>query len=91
MASGYSVSDVVEDEYVWLEDGNIIVAAGENPTLMFKCHRSILAANSRIFKDMFAVSVPSPTDETYQGLPLVKLPDPPDDVRRLMRLLYDGP
>ena len=32
----------VQDPDIWLDDGNIVIAAGTEPTRLFKCHRSVL-------------------------------------------------
>ena len=85
---GAEVPAVVEDEKIWMEDGNIVVSAGTNPVFMFKCHRSMLANVSDIFNDMLALPF-SDAVETYKGVPMVHLQDSPDDIRGLLRMLYD--
>ena len=78
----------VVDDQVWFADGNIIVSAGIKEILLFKCHQSLLSKHSEVFKDMFTLP-PTAIMETYQGLPKVHLPDPAEDVRALLRMLYD--
>lgn len=85
--------ELVQDEKVWMDDGNIIVAAseekdGEKTTYAFRCHKSVLARQSSVFQDLF--TVPQPEDaEQFQGTPVVRLPDACEDVRRLLEMLYD--
>lgn len=78
----------VQDPSIWLEDGNIVIAAGANPTMLFKCHRSVLCKHSDVFDGMFALPI-SDAVERYDGVPLVQLPDPADDVCALLSMLYD--
>ena len=73
--------EVIEDEVVWMEDGNLIMRAGTDPVILFKCHRSILSAASDVFKGMLLLP-PSDTNATYQGMPVVDLPDAAEDVQR---------
>ena len=80
-----------EDEEVWMEDGNIVVSAGTDPIVLFRCHRFVLAKYSEVFKDMFSLpeSGASAT-ETYRNIPRVHLAgDSPEDVRDLLRMMYD--
>ena len=79
---------IVEDERVWMDDGNIVVSAGKNPRLLFKCHWSMLATMP-LLNGMSSLSHLG-SEERYQGLPVLPFPDPPEDVRALLRMLYDG-
>ena len=76
----------VEDQTVWMDDGNVIIAAGNEPVHLFKCHRSVLCKNSEMMNDMFGV--PFSCDQ-HQGVPIVPMPDDVDDVRALLKMLYD--
>ncbi|KAH8797121.1 hypothetical protein DL96DRAFT_1788627 [Flagelloscypha sp. PMI_526] len=61
---------------LWFEDGNIVIKAGNR---LFKVHRSILAAQSHVFSDMF--SFPSfQEQEKFDDCPLVQMPDDPESV-----------
>lgn len=72
------------DEF-WLEDGNIVLIAGETA---FRLYRGLLAEQSYVFRDMFASSASTPmVDETFDGLPVVHLGDSPTDVAHLLRVL----
>ena len=80
---------MIEDETVWLDDGNVIVSAGEDPVRLFKCHRSILCKHSVVFSEMLAIPPLMSADEQYQGLPRIHLTDATEDVQALLKLLYD--
>ncbi|KAL1731445.1 hypothetical protein EV714DRAFT_208687 [Schizophyllum commune] len=68
-------SEMVQD--LWFLDGNIIIRV--DATQICCVHKSVLAANSPVLSDMF--SVPQPVgSETIDGLPVVTLPDSPQDV-----------
>ncbi|KAJ7142087.1 hypothetical protein C8R43DRAFT_1238200 [Mycena crocata] len=70
---------------LWFEDGNIVLQAGNS---QFRVFRSILAARSPVFKDMF--SFPQPTDsELVDGCPLVHFPDVAEDVTVFLKALLD--
>ncbi|KZP11128.1 hypothetical protein FIBSPDRAFT_192023 [Athelia psychrophila] len=71
---------------IWLEDGNVVIQA---ETTQFKVLRSILAAHSSVFKDMF--SIPQPPAEaggTVEGCPVVHVSDSAVDVAIVLRALF---
>lgn len=70
---------------VWLEDGNIVLEA---QSVEFRVHKSILATNSQIFRDMFQMAQPS-SQRTVEGVPVVEMHDSPDDVQCMLTALYD--
>lgn len=82
---GERAETAVERSSVWFEDGNVILQA---KGIQFRVHRSILATNSPIFRDMFQVGSPD-VDPTCDGLPVVELPDDPVDLRRALDALYN--
>lgn len=48
----------------WYDDGNIVLQA---ELKQFRIHRSILSANSVIFKDMFSLAQPTVEGDTGLG------------------------
>ncbi|KAJ7490881.1 hypothetical protein FB451DRAFT_1221319 [Mycena latifolia] len=75
-----------EPANVWFEDGTLIIDTGN---VLHRVSRSILAARSSVFKDMF--SLPQPPDaETLQGCPVVRLQDSPDDILVFLRAIFDA-
>ena len=79
----------VEDQEVWMDDGNVVVSAGSHPTHLFKCHRSVLSKHSVAFERILGIPPSTAPEEQYEGLPRVHLTDDTDDVRRLLKILYD--
>jgi hypothetical protein len=82
---GEHAETAVERSSVWFEDGNVILQADG---FQFRVHRSILAANSPIFRDMFQVASPD-SGHSCDGLPVVELLDDPVDLRRTLDALYN--
>ena len=80
-----TIKEGYERADLWLEDGNVILVAEKTA---FKVHRSILARNSEIFHDLF--ELPQPVDEeTFEGCPIVHLPDSKEDVEYMLAGLCD--
>ncbi len=88
----------VRDTNLWMEDGNIIIAASdtdeseptkEEMTYVFKCHRSILSKQSKVFEGLLGIPPSTETQDMYDGLPLVMLPDAYRDVKKLLAYLYE--
>ena len=79
-------ANVKRDDEVWMVDGNVVIQAGQ---VAFKVYWGILARRSTIFNDLF--SIPRPLEvETMDGVPIVRLPDSPDDLRCLLLVLCCG-
>jgi hypothetical protein len=70
----------------WFKDGNIVVEAEGQ---QFRVHRSILAAHSPIFEDVFAIPQPSAAhqSEHVDGCPVVKLSDTAQDLGYVLKAL----
>ncbi|CAA7266029.1 unnamed protein product [Cyclocybe aegerita] len=87
MPNGTSSSPLVTRSRFWFDDGNIVLQA---ESTQFKLHRSVLASQSPVFRDIF--SIPQPTDSneaTVDGCPVVHLQDSEEDIENLCGLLYD--
>lgn len=90
----------VRDMDLWMEDGNIVIAATdvdesdgsgaakEETTYVFKCHRSILSMQSKVFEGLLGIPPSVETRDMYDGFPLVILPDAYADVKALLSYLY---
>ncbi|KAI0783906.1 hypothetical protein BC629DRAFT_1518042 [Irpex lacteus] len=74
---------------LWFEDGNVVLVAEESG---YRVHRSLLARHSDVFRDMFSMPQPPPTEEgTYEGCPTVMLVgDRAKEVTMILTILYDG-
>ncbi|TRM61370.1 hypothetical protein BD626DRAFT_406109 [Schizophyllum amplum] len=70
----------------WFDDGNIIISAGGK---RFKVHRSILAAQSAFFSDLFSVADADGTN-TSDGCQVVELHDSPAEVADFLRAIFDS-
>lgn len=83
---------------IWLEDGSIVLATDVH---VFRVHKSILAKNSSVFKNMLnfptggdelegGVNDDAADAEQWDGLPLVRMVhDNDEDVCHLLMALYD--
>ncbi|KAG9104535.1 hypothetical protein FRC06_001621 [Ceratobasidium sp. 370] len=73
----------------WLDDGNVVLVASQPSQTQFRVHQSVLARQSRIFKEM--LSYPSRARfERIHGYPVVPLTDTEEDIAALLSALYDG-
>lgn len=93
------IPEIILDDHVWFDDGNIIILAGPGARVPgrepasqgaiygFKCHKSVLASRSDVFEQMFGTPGGS-DDPTLDGTPTVSLSDDWEDVRNLLWLLY---
>ncbi|KAF7972135.1 hypothetical protein HWV62_18866 [Athelia sp. TMB] len=70
----------------WFEDGNVIL---EVERVRFKVYMGILAANSVIFRDMFAVARADKGDDV-EGCPVVHLEDNPKQLAYVLDALHDS-
>ena len=71
---------------LWYDDGTVVLQAGSR---RFRVYRGILCAHSSVFSDMF--SFPQPvSEETFEGNPLVHMPDAPSDLYYFLKTLHDA-
>ncbi|KZP32780.1 hypothetical protein FIBSPDRAFT_433532 [Athelia psychrophila] len=70
----------------WFEDGNIVL---ETERVQFKVYKGILAANSAIFRDMFA-NAQAQEGELVEGCPVVHVMDKPKDLEHVLEALHDS-
>jgi BTB/POZ domain len=82
--------DEARDEDLYLEDGNVVLSVNdlEGNVIHFRVHKSVLARQSSVFKDMFSVPSPASVD-MYDGAPLVRLHDDSKEIKRFLQALYD--
>ncbi|KDQ58289.1 hypothetical protein JAAARDRAFT_193703 [Jaapia argillacea MUCL 33604] len=79
--------------FPYFDDGNLVISAKSESQdrFLFRVHKSILSFHSPVFADMFAL--PTPADVTnidsYDGVPLLHMPDPADEVASLLKFMYN--
>ncbi len=78
----------------WVSDGNVVLSAissDKNRTVLFRIHKSLLSDQSGVFETMFGLPVPQDQEnveaESYEGLPLVRMPDTAEQVEALLNAL----
>jgi hypothetical protein len=71
---------------LWYEDGTVVLQAGSR---QFRVYRGILCAHSSVFSDMFSFPQPS-SEEKFEGIPLVQMPDSPSDLYYFLKTLHDA-
>ena len=72
------------DTDFWLEDGNLILLAGSTA---FCVHRSLLVKKSAVFAEMFPKDSYLDSAESFDGCPVARLPDHPQDLRDFLQYL----
>ncbi|KAH9834005.1 uncharacterized protein C8Q71DRAFT_838244 [Rhodofomes roseus] len=77
---------LVPDEELWFPDGNVVLEAQGHA---FRVYQGLLGYNSEVFRDLFTVPQP-PSAETFDGCPMVHLTDHPEELRHLLRVIFDG-
>ncbi|TFY80791.1 hypothetical protein EWM64_g3228 [Hericium alpestre] len=77
---------------LYFADGNIVLIArtAADERVAFRVHQSVMARNSPIFADMLSLPL-SGAVESYDGVPFVRMPDPAEDLERLLQVLYIQP
>ena len=70
---------------IWFDDGNIIISNGDTA---FRVYRGQLAAQSKVFSDMFTSPYTSENDVGVHGCPVVSVSDSTLDLGILLRLIF---
>ncbi|TDL16683.1 hypothetical protein BD410DRAFT_776893 [Rickenella mellea] len=85
------IEDRKKHPTLWLDDGNIVLATNLS---RFRVHRTMLSMGSPVFADMLSMPVPLwntvGTENTFEGLPVVEIPDNDVDFTHLLCFLYDS-
>ena len=79
-----------QDSELWFADGSVVL---ETDDVYFKVYSGILSQASPVFKDMFAFPQPiagTSDAESYDGCPLVHMPDAARDLRYFLKALHDS-
>ena len=80
--------------FLTTDDGDVILRAGREPGPKhdFRVHKLILSLASPVFKDMFTLPQPPPdqSQNEQSDIPVVDVPDSPQDLDTILRLIYPG-
>lgn len=89
---------IVKSSDLWLKEGNIVIRTsspappdGSHLTqTLYKVHQSVLSLNSQFFEGMFGLDQGAfaAASEQFEGVPIMDLPDIPDDIGFVLRSLY---
>ncbi|EIN04255.1 hypothetical protein PUNSTDRAFT_138650 [Punctularia strigosozonata HHB-11173 SS5] len=79
--------ELIHSEKLWYDDGNVVLAS---ESVGFKVYRGLLAQHSAVFADMFAVCDHDTNIDPRYGCPLVYMPDPAEDLERLLSAIFHG-
>ncbi|KAJ7061820.1 hypothetical protein C8F01DRAFT_1138437 [Mycena amicta] len=79
--------NLVRCEDLWFSDCGLVIRAEKT---VFRVSRDVMAFHSPIFRDMLALPTPA-SAESFEGCPLVSLPDTAEDVTYFLKALihYD--
>ena len=86
MEIGSEVAQCTRDPDLWFADGSVILRADD---ILFRVYGGILSQASPVFRAMFGIPQPANDSESYDGCPLVHMPDSAHDLRPFLRALYD--
>ncbi|KAK7036043.1 BTB domain-containing protein, partial [Favolaschia claudopus] len=71
-------------EDLWFDDGNLVIQA---QSTLYRVYRGFLSSRSTVFEDMLAFPQP-PDAELVEGCPLVRLPDPENEVTPFLKAIF---
>ncbi|KZP03563.1 hypothetical protein FIBSPDRAFT_844848, partial [Athelia psychrophila] len=83
---GAAPPECIRSSTLWFEDGSIVLEAER---VRFKVYKGILAANSAIFRDMFALAH-AQEGELVDGCPVLRLGDKSQDLAHVLEALHDS-
>ncbi|KAH9885113.1 hypothetical protein C8Q73DRAFT_660338, partial [Cubamyces lactineus] len=72
----------------WFSDGNVVIIVRDS--LAFKVRRGVLVRHSVVLDKLFRAATPSADKGSWDGCPIVRLADSPEDFEWLLVALYDG-
>ncbi|TRM56197.1 hypothetical protein BD626DRAFT_441338 [Schizophyllum amplum] len=69
---------------LWFPDGNLLIRVGDR---VCRVYQGFLASQSPVMGDMFSFPQPSEGADMVEGVPAVRLPDPPEEVTHWLRAM----
>lgn len=94
--SNDDVQQMERHKTLYFNDGNVVLLAlrPDQPALLFRVHKSVLSSHSLVFSNMFDVfdssgMTSNPTDDhSYDGVPLIHMPDDANHLESVLKILY---
>lgn len=69
--------------------GDIVLSTETNGVVnLFRVHKTTLSYHSPVFRDMFALPADPTANETYDGVPVVRMTDKYDELVSFLEVLY---
>lgn len=76
----------------YFPDGTVCLRAIDT---LFKVYQGYLAKHSQVFSSLFTLPPPEspdqPPQEMFDGVPVVRLLDEPNDIQAVLNLMYNAP
>lgn len=80
----------IHHETLYFPDGDIILSVPKhNDTVALRLHRFMLSHHSSVFRDMFSLPPNSQVNETYDGVPVVRMSDDCEHLTKAIGALYN--
>ncbi|TDL17688.1 hypothetical protein BD410DRAFT_544472 [Rickenella mellea] len=78
-------------ETLYLPAGDLVLSStmSNGGRVLFRVHRFMLAHHSPVFADMFLLPSTEGSNETYDGVSLIYMPDATEDIEALLQIFYD--
>ena len=74
---------------LYFDTGDVVICVDQEESKHLFCvHKSILAHNSPVFKDMFRLPLGANVNDMYEDMPMVHLHDDVSDIEVFLRALY---
>ena len=71
---------------ICFDDGNVAILTGSHYSLV---HHGLLSRHSKVLKSLLE-NVPAQNDSSIEDRPMLQTQDPPEDMARFLKALYDG-
>ncbi|KAH8099840.1 hypothetical protein BXZ70DRAFT_941491 [Cristinia sonorae] len=76
---------------LYFEDGDVVLSSdsADGVTTFYRIDKILLCRQSIIFREMFSLPMPEILGEMYDGVAWVRMPDPTEELERLLLAMYD--
>ena len=86
MEIDFELSRCTRDPDLWYSDGSVVLRADDS---LFRVYSGTLSQASPVFRAMFGIPQLADDSESYEGCPLVHMPDSAQDLRPFLRAMHD--